>query len=347
MSAATGMAHRLSLVTSAVVLDGIEMDEFAELEPYLTRRQAGQIEPAGWRVQVSAASDCGQEPGAAATPVTLAAGDPGRSRTRSSGVTDVYNLLTATHFHLDVTARRLGICLDPASLPQRLEAVQVIRGLLLGLEAASGAQFLHGGVLSVAGSGVLLLGAKEAGKTSFALSAVRANRDVALVSNDKSILRPGGIAQGLPYAVGIGPGTLSQLPELRTLATRWSGGKAMVWPSQLAPALGGRLARAVRLDQVWVIRLDLSAEQVTHRPIPAEGGTGGFLPDTLEFSNAMSPRWLYRLAGLPDPGLGPDGRGWLEELPWLEVAGTPWPRWDPAAVARVVDRRAGEERIPR
>jgi hypothetical protein len=96
-----------------------------------------------------------------------------------------------------------------------------------------------------------------------------------------------------------------------------------------------------------VVQLDLSAEGVTARPIPAGDGPGRALPDILEFSNAMSPRWLYRLAGLPDPGFGPGGRGWLEELPWLEVTGTPWPSWDPVAVARVVERRTGGGRISR
>jgi len=307
----------------------LAIGELAALAPHLLiRRPDGRV-ASDWQVTID---HCEQPPNPAGQAILLAADEPGSAHTQA-GMTQVYNAVTGTHFHVRPAAHRLRICLDPDSERQRIEAVQVIRGLLLGLEAQRGAEFLHGAVLAIDGRGVLLLGAKGAGKTTFALSALQAGSSIALVSNDKSVLDGAGLAYGLPYAVAVAPGTLSRLPELQAVATRWSGGKAMLWPAQLAAAMAAQLARTVKLEQVWLTRLDLDADGVAVRPIPA-AIDHSVVSTSLEFSNAMSPRWLYRLAGLPDPAIGVAGRNRLRLLDWVEVTGNPWRAWDPVEVAR-------------
>lgn len=110
-----------------------------------------------------------------------------------------------------------------------------------------------------------------------------------------------------------------------------------VWPDPLARALGADVTARTRIDEVWVVSLDLDRPDVQAQAVPS--GAHVDLNEALYFSNAMSPTWLYRLGGLPDPASSHDVTRMVSERPWFRVRGNPWTDWTPQRLTAVHKRR--------
>ena len=238
----------------------------------------------------------------------------------------VINHSCGVHYHLELGSPPSVTCCVAGGRPG-VDALQIVRGLLVGVGVGTeGLAPLHGAVLSTeGGDGVLLAGGKNAGKTSFALGllALAGREGVALVSNDKVLLDARTLrAYGLPYAITMHDGTLSQLPALAGRPRRSEGGKSLFWPADVAAAMEFRLLPSVVLREQWWCELDLSRLGAVLRSAPPPDNEG----DTLsKFTSNLLPVWLLELFGLWTP------RAPVREidLPASRVAGNPWRSWLP------------------
>ncbi len=104
--------------------------------------------------------------------------------------------------HLDAT-----LIVDTV-LPTHLCLVRLLRNRFTSGHLSTGSNLLHGGAVNIEEHGLLLLGEKEAGKTTLICELL--DRGVAdFVSNDRTILSPDDTLLGLPVAVGVrGPTTI-------------------------------------------------------------------------------------------------------------------------------------------
>ena len=275
------------------------------------------------RVELHMLTECSwRENDRGGIPVALHGLEPGRAWMRP-GEVDTVNLHSGTHFHLKYDPiPSLLICHNPQDPSHVLEVLQVVRGLLLGALTSAGVVPIHGAVCIINDVGVLLVGEKGAGKTSFLLSALRSFPKSTFVTNDKAIvLREESLTLfGLPYAVGIGKGTLEAVPELRGHDERWEADKLMLWPYALGERLSCALSETTRVRQVWICSLDLRADDITITPIADQQEQ----PATVSisaFSDVMNPTWLLRILHWPEPQL-PAITG--DSITWFRVAGNPW-----------------------
>lgn len=274
---------------------------------------------------VAAAAGCPwSDRGAVGKAVTLHQKHPG-IRIDAAGQTTVVNPAVGSHYHLDsATARNLRICAGDTD-PALVDSLQILRGLLLGMEMRAGKSPLHGAVLEHNGRGILLAGPKGAGKTSFTVGALRNLAGCRYVTNDKSVVDDRLRAHALPYSAAVAPGTLSAAPELADGEGRWSDGKLMIWPAAFAARLDCQVTAAVRIDEVWLCSIDLDAASVRIEARPGAEVAARGLEAMTAFSHAMSPLWLFDLLGwTPRTGV-PAG---LLGLPWKIVTGNPWGSWD-------------------
>jgi hypothetical protein len=164
---------------------------------------------------------------------------------------------------------------DSRPLPLLL-VMRVLRALVMRELLLQGALFFHAACFSVRDSGIALLGARTAGKTTMLLHAL-ARPGVSVVSNDKIALLPGAnrdaaTALGFPVQAGIRPGSVCSLPDgpMREFLSRtWSkkyGATAsprgddvriQVRPQDLAKVAGDDHVRPrCRLDAAIEMRLD-------------------------------------------------------------------------------------------
>jgi hypothetical protein len=240
----------------------------------------------------------------------------------------VLNTALGVHYHVEnASPQRIHVCAANTEL-HRLDVLQLVRGVLLAGEIRRGLAPVHGAVISFGDYGVLLLGSKGAGKTTFALSAISRNRDCCLVTNDKGLLSTASRSMaGLPYAVAIPPGILSHLPKLRQSPERWAGGKLLVWPSEVGSRLMADVRQCVPLREVWACQLDLKAGSVRLATCESGDVRRAALSAARSFEHTLSPQWLYDLLGwtIRRPWLGE-----LLEANWYTVSGNPWGRWMPA-----------------
>ncbi|MGX1668573.1 hypothetical protein [Streptomyces sp. NPDC055400] len=116
---------------------------------------------------------------------------------------------------------------DPHS---RRVVVRILRALILRELLRRGHPFFHAACFSLRGTGVALIGARTAGKTTTLLHALE-HPETVLVSNDKFALLPAtegsepAVALGFPIQIGIRAGSVLALAEgpLRAFLTRrWS-----------------------------------------------------------------------------------------------------------------------------
>ncbi|MFC9670018.1 hypothetical protein [Streptomyces sp. NPDC056949] len=169
---------------------------------------------------------------------------------------------------------------DSRPLP-RLLATRVLRALVMHELLLQGALFFHAACFTLRGTGIALLGARTAGKTTMLLHALT-RPEASLVSNDKIALLPRtpqgpAAALGFPLRAGIRPGSVHSLPDgpLRTFLSRtWSKEygnttspsgddvRIQVRPQELAAAAGGSgVSPRCRLDAAIETRLDQHADK--------------------------------------------------------------------------------------
>lgn len=100
-----------------------------------------------------------------------------------------------------------------AFLPTHLGLVRLLRNRFTSSRLGAGSNLLHGGVVNIEEHGLLLLGEKEAGKTTLICELL--DRGVAgFVSNDRTILSPDDTLFGLPVAVGVRAPTIARYRSL-------------------------------------------------------------------------------------------------------------------------------------
>jgi HAD superfamily hydrolase (TIGR01549 family) len=320
-------------VTVAVDVPAGLAAELARCRPYL---EIGPLSrPARVRVGWRPLAGCRTGPAAGPTrPVELHQGHRGRAGDDRL----VHNDTLGLHYHVVAGVRPDVVICGRDEPAHRLDLIQVVRGLVLGAARADGWRPAHAAALEIDGRGVLLVGPKAAGKTSFALAALRADPErVALVTNDKGLFDPadGATVAGLPFAAAVAPGTLGALPGLARPGDRWSAGKLLLWPVELADRLGIALSRATRVDEVWWCGLDLAAGDVTSTPLLAAERAGA-IRDVLDFSYRMSPVWLWDRLGWPAVPADRSSTvpAALADADWYRVTGNPWTGWNPGAVTR-------------
>ncbi|MFJ8588353.1 hypothetical protein ACIRD2_27400 [Streptomyces sp. NPDC093595] len=129
---------------------------------------------------------------------------------------------------VDHRRRRIAV-VAPASPWRTQQLLRSVRNLARWQAYARGELFVHGGLVSIGGSGVAFLGRKRAGKTSGILSAL-VHADAGFVSNDDLVLAlsDGGpvTGHGFPRTVNVRTDSLLALararPALATLLDRVS-----------------------------------------------------------------------------------------------------------------------------
>lgn len=103
----------------------------------------------------------------------------------------------------------------PGNLKARTALMRVVRELATNHAQCAGGLLLHASAFAVGDRGVVVCGAKEAGKTTLLLHALHASA-VEYVSNDRVMISPGATprAHGVPTIVKVRPGTLALFPAL-------------------------------------------------------------------------------------------------------------------------------------
>ena len=99
------------------------------------------------------------------------------------------------------------------AIPVHLGLVRLLRNRFTSDRLGAGHRLLHGAAMNIDEHGLLLLGEKEAGKTTMVCELL--NRDIAsFVSNDRAILSPDSTISGLPVSVAIRASTIDRYSAL-------------------------------------------------------------------------------------------------------------------------------------
>lgn len=210
--------------------------------------------------------------------------------------------------------------------------VRGARQLLVAHAIRQGGQFWHGALVCRDGSGLMLAGAKHAGKTTIMLHLLRSH-GFDLVSNDKVLAvvdcDSAPRLVGLPYSVGVWEETARGFPELPRCGATATGAYTRAYSGavrryfiesrDVAAAFGRRLREETRLAMLAVPRYDkdtagASATKPIRRPD---------LPPNF-FYECVSPGTEYwdRLAGWGPERFDRDGeaaRNVLAGIPRIEV----------------------------
>lgn len=250
----------------------------------------------------------------------------------------VQNPVTGGRYSLDRERREVTVSIDSATARGSLDELHMVRGVLLGAAFAGGCEPMHAACVTLEGVGVLLLGRKGSGKTTFALALLEkaADSSATLVTNDKALVVPGtGQVIGLPFAAAIGKETLAALhldprQEWREVAGKW-----LVWPSELSRLLGRGITRSADVRIVCECSLDPRMDTVAITELSPNPVTVESIGD---FGYSVIPRWLFEELGWPSDGLvgrvdhvrhlslhgNPLADGaWVDRL--AEFAVSPWP----------------------
>lgn len=224
---------------------------------------------------------------------------------------------------LDPSGEEVHVHADLAQASHRLAVLQLVRGLLVDRLLRS-ATPLHAAAVSTSGVGVVLAGAKGAGKTSFTTALLRASPSGHLVTNDKGVVVDG-VVHGLPFAVLIGEEGLRRTPELRSQGHRQAADKSALWPSQFAAAFGHGLAASVRPTiGIWC-DAQFDTQGLTLRRMGRQEVGAEVESALTAFSTAMVPTHvadsLHR--DLPPRGGIPLPECW-RSMTWFHARGNPW-----------------------
>ena len=109
----------------------------------------------------------------------------------------------------------ITILSTPGNWKARTALMRVVREVATNRAQHGGGLFLHASAFAVGDRGVIVGGAKGAGKTTFLVHALRAAR-VEYVSNDRVLVRPGAQprGRGVPAIVSLRPDMLEHFPAL-------------------------------------------------------------------------------------------------------------------------------------
>ena len=203
--------------------------------------------------------------------------------------------------------------------PVALDALRVVRGLLTALAESRGLGKVHAACVDAGGVGIALVGDVGAGKTSFALTGLRAGSN--FVANDKLLVDRHGRAHGLPLAVAIAVESLADLGCELPAEARVIDGKWYEWPARVATLCGTACSTSTTIDVVVVCELDLSARRVAALPVTANERARLLTGPVALFSDRIHPSWLAELLDLrpapAQPSIPPAAS-------WVRLRGNPW-----------------------
>lgn len=230
----------------------------------------------------------------------------------------VVNTTVGNHYHVEPSELRICVADNEAA---RLDSFQLLRGVLLLELIRLGGLPLHAAICSGSnGQGIALVGPSGAGKTSFAMGIVAADECLHFMTGDKAVLMPDGIVLALPFAAAIAPATVDAYPLLNVRG-RVARGKYLIWPHDVANALGGANSTAARIRALALCRLDLRSEGVSVEPATAREKVAA-VEAASNYSHATTPQWLmpYWDVALPTEVAT---RARLESVPTFSVSGNP------------------------
>lgn len=294
-----------------------------------------EIPADGRRCQITV-TDAGRTDASEYEPITLHGSRPGERRKLASGVH-----FTDPERRIDYVVPDGGPVALTLAYPAdfetwELDAFQVIRGLLQAAVEHAGRRKFHGSSIAMAdGRAIVFVGDSGAGKTSFMLSALR-QTPASFVANDKLHMSADGRVHGLPMALSIGMNSLESIPEISVTSTsRIIGGELYLWPEALAAALGRQLASGLPVGLVVAPELDLSAAELTTRPLGRAERQELIDGPVSEFTDRIQPWWLIDELGLRGE-LGPFPA--LLDCDWIMVRGNPWRSGYGALLEKLVAR---------
>jgi putative hydrolase of the HAD superfamily len=216
---------------------------------------------------------------------------------------------------------RLEVICDAMSTLVQMDVLRLVRGILTSLVVRNGGQRVHLSAVVRRQQAVAFVGPPGAGKTSFALAALKHGWADKFLTNDKALVSadaPGEII-GIPYAVSIGDGALAQLPELTGLSnTRRISRETYIWPADLASALGVVLCPRASIGLLISPRLDLARATPLIERIDADD----VVDEIVQFTEDMHPEWLEAYFGAPRPAPSAWRPAWPVEI--LRVTMDPW-----------------------
>lgn len=170
------------------------------------------------------------------------------------------------------------------------ELVKIIRFLLLqDYESNEGFIRAHCASIYWEDKGILLIGGKGAGKTSFFINSLR-NENVKMITNDKALIDLKSRVYGLPYAVSIDKKSIKDIPEISYLSKRITDKKKyLYWPNEFSNFFNNKIITSHKIDYILNVKIDFNNEKIRvhsdNLPIP-------FKSILFKDIDRNSPYWL-------------------------------------------------------
>ena len=194
----------------------------------------------------------------------------------SEHLADVYHdgsLLTAIRhdgaasYWVDKRQRRMYIEYADESLDSCIDLLQIVRGMVIFALTKAGWNRVHGAFASRGPRGIMFIGDKGKGKTSFLFSAMHDIPGLEYIANDKALWRDENgevVVRGLPYAAAIPLEAMETVDWLRGLdRARVIGRKAYVLHPELREVFGWSVRPTCQLEVVIDCQLDLTQRSAT------------------------------------------------------------------------------------
>lgn len=225
--------------------------------------------------------------------------------------------------HIEILSRK------PA-LPVRIALLRVIRELITHNIPIGTAYLLHAAAFSVNDKGILISGAKKAGKTSLLIHAMR-HAATKFISNDRVVLSTeedtAATIKAMPTVIAIRPQTIDLFPEFPFSAARhWRArmtlkyakalsstdnpssapGKLDLTPAQFCDLLGRTAVSSARLERIIFPRVDPDINGMSIEPLEPVMAAARLAETLLPLKDsclikAMPPDYRRRIS--PDPAL--------------------------------------------
>lgn len=143
------------------------------------------------------------------------------------------------------------------------EIVKIVRFLFLyPIENKQDYIRAHCAVFNYKNKGILLIGNRGSGKTSFLLNSLKSN-DINFVTNDKALIHNSGKIFGLPYAVSLPKISMKDIPEINRISTRTTIlNKYLYWPKEFCDFFSTNIITDCFIDYIFLTNINFSNENI-------------------------------------------------------------------------------------
>ncbi len=254
----------------------------------------------------------------------------------SEHLADLYHLgslLTAIRhdgaavYHVDRDQHKVYLDYANETLDNGIDVLQIVRGMVIFDLIRAGWKRVHGAFASMGSRGIMFVGDKGAGKTSFLFSAMKDIPGLEYIANDKALWRKdngGVIVRGLPYAVAISLEAMDAVNWLRRLnGARVIGRKAYAFHPELWEAFGWSIRADCRLEVVVDCRLDLTQRSATLVACDRDRHKLAASAASANVKDRVTPTWIEA----ENPHFletEQDQMNLLRPSLWLMAEGNPW-----------------------